>query len=277
MRCLLLALAAVALAGCGGAGAESSASAETGGPIAPEATDPRAPSPTPELASGVFAFATRPPGAATIADDERGLYALIVGLGSPGAMGRAVAAAAGPLSGRDAADLAGGFEEANREVRALRTGEGPAQPGAVAAALVVDADGAHVAHVGNVRVYRLRAGELERLSTDHSLVEDFIRTHETTPEEEEALRRDGPHRNVVVRALGPQPDVEATTGSFDAVAGDVFVLVTAGIHLFVDDAAIARLLEEAGPELEAMARRLVEESADDSSTEPRAAVVVRVS
>src|SRR5918992_1054773 len=62
-----------------------------------------------------------------------------------------------------------------------------------------------VAHVGDSRLYRLRDGAFERLTEDHSLVEELVRQGKITPEEAE----EHPQRSIITRALGPESAVEA--------------------------------------------------------------------
>ena len=57
-----------------------------------------------------------------------------------------------------------------------------------------------IAHVGDSRAYRLRDGELLRLTDDHSLVDELLRQGRLTPEE--AVEH--PQRSVITRALGPE-------------------------------------------------------------------------
>jgi hypothetical protein len=236
---------ALAGAGCGGPTEPQTTPSDRTGAQTPTEDPPPAPE-APERSSGAFAFETRPPGIATVVDDARGLYAIVSGVGAPEAAARALPVARAELAGRSAEDLVEGLEAANRAVHALRTDD-EAGPAAEAAAVVVDAQGAHLARVGAVRVYRLRDGTLERW---------------TGPE--------GSDR------LGAASEVEVSTATRPVAPGDTLVLVAAGVHRFVDDAAMARLLAEAGPDPEAMARRIVEESAGDASTAPRAAVVVHL-
>jgi serine/threonine protein phosphatase PrpC len=58
-----------------------------------------------------------------------------------------------------------------------------------------------VGHVGDSRLYRLREGLFDQLTEDHSLLNDYIKMKNLSPEEIAAF----PHKNVIVRALGMKP------------------------------------------------------------------------
>ena len=112
-----------------------------------------------------------------------------------------------------------------------------------------------VAHVGDSRAYRWRDGELERLTEDHSLVEELRRQGKLTAEEAE----EHPQRSIITRALGPEPDVLVDTASWRAQAGDLYLLCSDGLTSMISEEAVAEVLgtETPGEPLEAVARRLV--------------------
>jgi serine/threonine protein phosphatase PrpC len=95
-----------------------------------------------------------------------------------------------------------------------------------------------IAHVGDSRAYRLRDGELLRLTDDHSLVDELLRQGRLTPEE--AL--DHPQRSVITRALGPEGAVEVDTRSYAARDGDVYLLCSDGLTTMVPEYRLAELL-----------------------------------
>jgi protein phosphatase len=95
-----------------------------------------------------------------------------------------------------------------------------------------------IAHVGDSRAYRLRAGELLRLTEDHSLVDELLRQGRLTPEE--ALEH--PQRSVITRALGPEGFVEVDTRSYSAQDGDVYLLCSDGLTTMVPEPRLAELL-----------------------------------
>jgi len=107
-------------------------------------------------------------------------------------------------------------------------------------------------HVGDSRAYRLRSGELQLLTSDHSWVHEQVEAGFLT---EEAARTH-PLKNVVTQALGgtsePRVDV-LETGIED---GDLFLLCSDGLNSMLTDDEIAGLLEAAEP-LDEICQRLV--------------------
>jgi PPM family protein phosphatase len=122
------------------------------------------------------------------------------------------------------------------------------------AALIRD-DEVSLAHVGDSRAYVLRDGELKRLTSDHSLVEELRRQGRLT----EAQAEEHPQRSIITRALGPEPDVEVDTMTVPARPGDVFVLCSDGLTTMVPEARIARILERS-KSLDSAVSRLVREA-----------------
>lgn len=102
----------------------------------------------------------------------------------------------------------------------------------------------HVAHVGDSRCYRLRAGILEALTQDHSLINDVL---EQRPELDDKVLDRLP-KNVITRALGMEERVRVAVRSLAVVAGDRYLLSTDGLHGMVNATTIAELLSrEASP------------------------------
>lgn len=100
-----------------------------------------------------------------------------------------------------------------------------------------------IAHVGDSRAYRLRAGTLKRLTKDHSLVQDLIDRGEITPEEGETH----PHRNVITRTLGYAEDSEPEISVIDVREGDVFLLCSDGLTVTVRDGELESLINSTAP------------------------------
>ena len=150
------------------------------------------------------------------------------------------------------------IEAANREIHELAHADpSRAGMGTTITAAIVDAANEEVCigHVGDSRAYRLRGGKLERLTRDHSLVEEMRRKGQIT----DAQAEDHPQRSIITRALGPEPEVEVDVQTVPAAPGDVFLLCSDGLTTMVDEERIAAVLAGADSMKEAV-RALVDEA-----------------
>lgn len=119
-----------------------------------------------------------------------------------------------------------------------RTDQGSAGMGTTLTAAYVDTDELVVVHVGDSRLYRYRDATLERLTDDHSLVEELVRQGRLTPEE----AAEHPQRSIITRALGPESEVAIDSEVLAVQNDDVFLLCSDGLTTMVSDAGIADLL-----------------------------------
>jgi PPM family protein phosphatase len=150
------------------------------------------------------------------------------------------------------------IKAANRTIHAqAQSDPALAGMGTTTTAAIVDPEAEEVAigHVGDSRAYRFRAGKIERLTRDHSLVEEMRRKGQLT----EAQAEDHPQRSIITRALGPEPEVEVDLQTVPAQAGDVFLICSDGLTTMLDDDHIARLLARAST-MQAAVRALVDEA-----------------
>jgi PPM family protein phosphatase len=111
----------------------------------------------------------------------------------------------------------------------------------VVALAVVVHDGVEVlaiANVGDSRCYRWSQGELDQLTTDHSLVADLVREGSLSPEEAAVH----PQRNIVTRVLGVYDNVPVDVFAVDPHDGDRYVLCSDGLFNEVPESAIAAVL-----------------------------------
>ncbi len=88
-----------------------------------------------------------------------------------------------------------------------------------------------IAHVGDSRAYRLRDAQFERLTHDHSMVEEAVRKGMYTLEE--AQRNFS--KNIITRALGIGPDVDTDVQQFLVHSGDLYLLCSDGLTDVVND------------------------------------------
>lgn len=97
--------------------------------------------------------------------------------------------------------------------------------------------------VGDSRAYRLRGRDLERLSRDHSQVQEMVDRGLLQPED--AIGH--PMGHVLTRAVGVGPNIEIDRADGDVEPGDTFLLCSDGLHDYVDEADIMRLLGRGSP------------------------------
>ena len=112
--------------------------------------------------------------------------------------------------------------------------------GTTLTAAMIEGDQVVIAHVGDSRAYRFRDGRIERLTEDHTLVDELVRQGQLT-EEEAAVH---PQRSIITRALGPEPQVEVDTANFELLNGDVLLLCSDGLTGMVSEPEIESALDE---------------------------------
>jgi PPM family protein phosphatase len=137
------------------------------------------------------------------------------------------------------------YESAQRDARQRGMGT-------TIVALFAVEDGVYLAHVGDSRVYRIREGQIEQLTEDHSLLNDYIKMKRLTPEEIANF----PHKNVIVRALGMKDTVKVDTRLEQPRAGDVYMLCSDGLSGPVTDPDMADILHGTS-DLKTAASRLI--------------------
>lgn len=119
----------------------------------------------------------------------------------------------------------------------------------VAAAFVRDEERIYVAHAGDSRCYLLRQNTLSQITRDHSLVEEALRTRPDISESDLAFLP----ANVITRALGVEPTVDIEVHEEVVELGDLFLLCSDGLHGFVPEDRIAKILKESSVLTEACA------------------------
>jgi protein phosphatase len=145
------------------------------------------------------------------------------------------------------------IQEANRRIyERARTDSEASGMGTTVTAAILTNGRVSIGHVGDSRAYRIRNGELEQLTEDHSLVADLMRSGRLTPEEADAH----PQRSVITRALGTDAEVDVDTVTVDVEPGDLFLLCSDGLTTMVPEEDILRIAQEAD-DLNEAARTLV--------------------
>lgn len=177
------------------------------------------------------------------------------------------------LSERNEGSLTERIQEANRAVlERSQLDRAVAGMGTTLTAVSFGERKARLAHVGDSRAYRLRDGELVALTEDHTLVQDMVRSGEITGEE----ARNHPQRNIILRSIGIDPNVEVDEGEVSLRAGDRLLLCSDGLSGMVEDDRIRELLSEEPDDPKVTAERLVEEANGRGGVDNITVVVVDV-
>ena len=126
-----------------------------------------------------------------------------------------------------------------------------------------------VAHVGDSRLYRLRSERLERLTLDHSRLQELVDRGFYSPEEAQRAT----NKNYVTRALGVEPSVEVEIHEHPVQKGDIFMLCSDGLSDMVEDEDIHLTITTFGANLDTVAKQLIQ-LANDNGGRDNVSVVI---
>lgn len=98
------------------------------------------------------------------------------------------------------------------------------------------------AQVGDSRIYRVRDGEVEQLTEDHTLINWQLKQGIITIEEAKHSR----HKNVITRAVGNRDYVQVDTGVVELAGSDMFLLCSDGLHGYLKSEEIPAYLAGGG-------------------------------
>jgi len=111
-----------------------------------------------------------------------------------------------------------------------------------------------VAHVGDSRAYRLRGGQLEQVTLDHSLLQELV--DRGFYSQEEAQR--STNRNYVTRALGVEPTVEVEVHEHNVLPEDIYLLCSDGLPDMVEDDDIHLTISTFNASLDVVGQQLID-------------------
>ncbi len=129
--------------------------------------------------------------------------------------------------------------------------------GTTLSVVVLKSGTAHLFHVGDSRIYRVRDGDVECLTHDHRVVLSD-------------------HKSYLNRAMGIEPGLQMDYRSLPLERGELYVLTTDGVHDFLDDHGIADALTGGGPDLDAMAEAVVRRALSNQGGDNATCQVVRI-
>jgi len=144
--------------------------------------------------------------------------------------------------------------------------------GTTVSAMIRVKDEMVIAHIGDSRIYRLREGVLEQITTDHTFVQRLVDSGRITPEEAAVH----PRRSVLMRVLGDvdaHPEID--THIVDTQAGDRWLLCSDGLSGYVSERDIAETLLTVD-DVELACHKLITQSLSEGAPDNVTVVVVRV-
>jgi serine/threonine protein phosphatase PrpC/tRNA A-37 threonylcarbamoyl transferase component Bud32 len=123
--------------------------------------------------------------------------------------------------------------------------------------LVIKSRTAHLFHVGDARIYRLRGSELEQLTEDHRVRVSSVQSY-------------------LARAMGMDRKLEVDYQAVPVNEGELLLLATDGVYEFIDGTGIAAAIADCGGDLDRAARAIVEEALEHGSTDNLTLQIVRI-
>ena len=182
-------------------------------------------------------------------DEALGVFAVADGMGGHrgGEVASSTAVEAVRVSLAKGEPIDRAIRSANAAIRERASGDPEVTGMGTTFTAVVTLDDANllIGHVGDSRAYVLRAGELRKLTQDHSLVEDLVREGRITADQAEVH----PQRSIITRALGIEPDVEVDLYTVPVGNRDRILICSDGLTDMVSERDVARIAgDTASPE-----------------------------
>lgn len=171
-------------------------------------------------------------------DPETGLFVVADGMGGHQSGDIAARLAIGAIRETFQAGGAPGIpetirraiENANTRIHTLAARRKPLMGMGTTVSLVVLEPGQlHYGHVGDSRIYLLGAQGIRQISRDHTMVEELVLAGTISPDE----ARFHPRKNVLLRALGTEEEIDIDAGTEPLAGGETVLLTTDGVHAHV--------------------------------------------
>jgi protein phosphatase len=127
-----------------------------------------------------------------------------------------------------------------------------------------------VAHIGDSRVYRLRGDEMNQVTRDHSLLQEQIDSGLISKEQ----ARLSSNKNLVTRALGIDPQVDAEIHVYEAEPGDLYLLCSDGLNDMVEDEEIRLTMVTLRNNLALTTQQLVQAANDNGGRDNVSVILI---
>ncbi|HEV2859667.1 MAG TPA: PP2C family serine/threonine-protein phosphatase [Pyrinomonadaceae bacterium] len=144
--------------------------------------------------------------------------------------------------------------------------------GATLTAAAVTRDGLGLLQVGDSRAYVIRGGRIKLATKDQSLVQQLVDVGQISEQEAETHM----FKNVILQALGAQPELIPVTGSVRLFRDDVVLLCSDGLSGKLRAEDIQRIVSDAGQDLRLACEHLVDEANKRGGEDNITVVLARV-
>ena len=141
------------------------------------------------------------------------------------------------------------LQEVNQRIRTYANEQGFRSMGSTVVVLATDPSNPAqllLIHAGDSRIYRMRRGELQLLTSDHTVGGELSRKTHSRTESADLKSRRNPLSHILTRAVGTEFRVRPDWQTADMRLGDRFLLCSDGVHDMLSDAEIAALLRGRG-------------------------------
>lgn len=177
----------------------------------------------------------------------------------------------GPSSGDIGNDLSEAIRKANLNVHDTAISSGRNQMGTTLTLVLVKGNKAIFGNVGDSRTYLVRQGIPERVTHDHSLVQDQIDAGVLTPEQAERSTI----RNFITRAIGHREDVESDLFEREIKVDDILLLCSDGLHGLLKEEEMG-LIAAGTPSLEEAAQQMIDLANERGGPDNISVMLIRV-
>jgi serine/threonine protein phosphatase PrpC len=144
--------------------------------------------------------------------------------------------------------------------------------GATLTAAAVTPDGVGLLQVGDSRGYIIRGGHIKLATKDQSLVQQLVDVGQISEQEAETHM----FRNVILQALGAQPELQPVTGRVKVYRGDVLLLCSDGLSGKLRGEDMLRIVQESGGDLRRACEALVDEANERGGEDNITVVLARL-
>ena len=125
---------------------------------------------------------------------------------------------------------------------------------------------------GDSRLYRYRENKFERLTEDHSYVEELVRMGKIEAKDAESH----PAANVVLKAVGIDDELSMDFDYFELLNNDIFIICSDGLYKDLDESTIATIISENNDDMLELSQSLLSRSLDAGGTDNTSIITLKV-